>query len=80
MRTDLLQRYGESNRRHPEETAKIWEGLRDMLNSGTIKATVYDQTFHGLESVPVAMKALANRKIWGKAIIRLDGVSGVSKL
>lgn len=40
-----------------------------MLEGGLVKPTVYARSFNGLESVPSAMKDLAARKVWGKAVI-----------
>ncbi|OBT63080.1 hypothetical protein VE03_07451 [Pseudogymnoascus sp. 23342-1-I1] len=66
-------RYGESHRRNPDETRVIWETLDSMIAKGEIKPTVYDGAFNGLESIPRAMQAMADRKVWGKAVITLDG-------
>jgi hypothetical protein len=43
-----------------------------MINNELIKPTVYDQYFHGLESISAAMSALAERKVWGKAVILIE--------
>lgn len=45
-----------------------------MWEKGLLKPAVFDQEFRGLESVVPAMKALSERKVWGKAVIRMDGV------
>ncbi|KAL5353006.1 hypothetical protein ACLOAV_001035 [Pseudogymnoascus australis] len=66
-------RYGETHRRNPEETRAIWETLDSMIARGEIKPTVYDGDFKGLESIPRAMKEMADRKVWGKAVITLEG-------
>lgn len=51
-----------------------------MIKKGQIKPTVYqppgfsgESTYMGLESVPRAMKDLAARKVWGKAVILVSG-------
>ncbi|CZR56041.1 related to quinone reductase [Phialocephala subalpina] len=66
-------RYGMTDRINPAETAKIWEGIKDMWEKGLLRSTVYGKEYRGLESVVEAMKDLAERKVWGKAVIRLDG-------
>ncbi|KFY33576.1 hypothetical protein V494_07495 [Pseudogymnoascus sp. VKM F-4513 (FW-928)] len=73
-------RYGETHRRNPEETRVIWETLDSMITKGDIKPTVYDGDFKGLESVPHAMQEMADRKVWGKAVINLDDVGQVANI
>ncbi|KFY79337.1 hypothetical protein V499_01671 [Pseudogymnoascus sp. VKM F-103] len=65
-------RYGETHRRNPEETRAIWETLEPMIANGDVKPTVYDGDFKGLGSIPRAMQEMADRKVWGKAVITLD--------
>ncbi|KAI1857558.1 uncharacterized protein JN550_013191 [Neoarthrinium moseri] len=69
-------RFGESDRRDPTETAKIWEELWPLVTDGKIKPTVYDQDYLGLESVPKALGDIASRKTWGKAVIKVSGQEG----
>ncbi|TVY68837.1 Quinone oxidoreductase-like protein, partial [Lachnellula suecica] len=64
--------YGETGRRDPAETAKIWRGLREMIEKGLLKPAVFEKEYVGLESVVTAMKDLSSRKVWGKAVIRLE--------
>jgi len=56
----------------PGETTEIWKGLSAMLDQGLLKPTVYDREYVGLESVSTALQDLSNRKVWGKAVIRID--------
>lgn len=72
-------RFGETHRRNPAETAKIWEALESMIASGAIKPTVYDGEFRGLENIPRAMCEMADRKVWGKAVITVDDAADISK-
>lgn len=65
-------RYGETHRRRPEETAKIWDALERLINNGEIKPTVFEREYLGLEMVAKAMYDMANRKVWGKAVIVVD--------
>ena len=78
--TVLGYRFGEHGRRFPEETPAVWRGLEDILRKGKIKPVIYDQPFDGLESVPSAMNAMADRKVWGKAIINVSHETPDSKL
>ena len=43
-----------------------------MWEKGLFKPTVFDKEYRGLESVVTAMKDLSERKVWGKAVIRMD--------
>jgi NADPH2:quinone reductase len=46
--------------------------LWPLVESGRVKPTVYNQIYSGLESVPKALKDIAGRKVWGKAVIQVD--------
>lgn len=61
-----------TDRIDPAETAKVWEGLKKMWKKGLLRPTVYDREYNGLESVVTAMKDLADRNVWGKAVIRIN--------
>ncbi|KAF8852826.1 zeta-crystallin [Acephala macrosclerotiorum] len=65
-------RYGMTDRTDPAETAKIWQELKQMWEKGLLRPTVYDKEYIGLASVVPAMKDLADRKVWGKAVIRMS--------
>lgn len=67
-----------TDRIDPAETSEIWKGLEELLENGQLKPTVFGCDYQGLDSVAPAMKALGERKVWGKAVIRLD--SGYQKL
>ncbi|RDW73294.1 hypothetical protein BP6252_07201 [Coleophoma cylindrospora] len=62
-------RWGESDRRFPEETAEVWRGLGELLQKGFLKPTVFERHYSGLQSVVAAMKDLSQRQVWGKAVI-----------
>lgn len=68
----LGYRFGETSRRLPEETVKIWTGLNKMLASGpeVIRPVVY-KTYKGLDSVNEGLQALRDRKVYGKAVIEV---------
>jgi NADPH2:quinone reductase len=72
-------RFGETHRRRPAETKKVWEELERLVKEGKIKPTVYDGDYRGLESIPRAMRDMADRKVWGKAVIVVDEEDAASK-
>ncbi len=61
-----------TDRIDPAETARVWEGLKELWKKGLLRPSVYDKKYNGLESVVTAMKDLADRKVWGKAVIRIN--------
>lgn len=65
-------RFGESDRRDPAETARIWSELLPLIEAGLIRPAIYAGRYQGLESVPAALHDIATRKVWGKAVIQLD--------
>ncbi|OHF04650.1 zeta-crystallin [Colletotrichum orchidophilum] len=69
-------RYGESLRRNTEEEKTIWDQLRPLIETETIRPVVYHSEYPGLKHVPRALKDMTNRKIWGKAVITLDDDTG----
>ncbi|KAJ0306396.1 hypothetical protein COL5a_003613 [Colletotrichum fioriniae] len=69
-------RYGESLRRYPEEEKAIWDQLKPLMDTDKIRPVIYHAEYAGLEHVSRALKDMASRKIWGKAVITLDNDSG----
>jgi NADPH2:quinone reductase len=43
-----------------------------MVEKGTFKPTRFEKEYKGLESIPEALSDIASRKVWGKAVIRVD--------
>lgn len=68
----LGYRYGETSRKLPHETAKMWQGLNAMLaqEPRVIQPVVY-KTYDGLSHVNEALKALSQRQVYGKAVIEI---------
>jgi len=68
----LGYRYGETSRRLPDETKKMWQGLYELLSQGptVIKPVVY-KTYKGLDHANEAMEALHRRQVFGKAVIEV---------
>ncbi|KAI6808990.1 hypothetical protein KC332_g2349 [Hortaea werneckii] len=65
-------RFGESGRRYPEELQRIWDGYLSMMTSGQLKPLLYGK-YEGLEDVGRALKDLAERKVYGKVVIKVAG-------
>ena len=68
----LGYRFGETSRRLPAETAKMWLGLNELLarEPRVIRPVVY-RTYKGLDYANEAMEALQRRKVFGKAVIEV---------
>ncbi|TQN73459.1 Zeta-crystallin [Colletotrichum shisoi] len=76
----MNRRYGESLRRYPGEQKMIWDELDSLIESNKIQPAIYRTSYHGLDQVPRALKDMANRKIWGKAVVTLDNsMEGTSR-
>ncbi|KAI7203635.1 hypothetical protein KC343_g6651 [Hortaea werneckii] len=65
-------RFGESGRRYPEELQRIWDGYLSMMKSGQLKPLLYGK-YEGLKDVGRALKDLAERKVYGKIVIKVAG-------
>ncbi|EEQ84432.2 alcohol dehydrogenase [Blastomyces dermatitidis ER-3] len=65
-------RYGETNRRNPNETKLIWDGLMNLIKSNAVKPVTFEKRYRGLSEVRNAMSDLQARKIYGKAVIYVD--------
>ena len=55
-------------RRYPHERDQLWDDLNPWIASGAIQPTVSNY-YKGLESVPQALKDIAERKVMGKAVV-----------
>jgi NADPH2:quinone reductase len=75
----LGYRFGEHGRREPEQVARIWKEFDTMVEEGVIKAVVYKESYKGLEDVPRAMLDLAERRVWGRAVIEIGNADHESK-
>jgi NADPH2:quinone reductase len=75
----LGYRFGEHGRRDPAQVARIWKEFDQMVEDGVIKAVVYQADYKGLEDIPRAMLDLADRKVWGRAVIELGDERGSLK-
>lgn len=72
-------RFGESGRRHPQELQKIWDGYLEMLESGRLKPLLFGR-YEGLKDVGRALGDLAERKVYGKIVVKVFDERGIAKL
>lgn len=42
-----------------------------LIERGLLKPTVFDKKYKGLESVREVLKDLHERRVWGKAVVRI---------
>lgn len=45
--------------------------MDELIKKSLLKPTVFEKEYRGFESVVLAMKDLAARKVWGKAVIMI---------
>ena len=72
-------RFGESGRRYPQTLEQIWDGYLGMLKNGEMKAMIFGK-YEGLEDVGRALGDLANRKVYGKIVVKVADVEEKAKL
>ncbi|PGH23718.1 hypothetical protein AJ80_02146 [Polytolypa hystricis UAMH7299] len=72
-------RYGDTDRKNPQETQDIWTGLMALIAKGLVKPIIFEKKYHGLENVRTAMEDLQARKVYGKAVIRVKGATNTTK-
>jgi len=72
-------RFGESGRRCQDELQRIWDGYLDLLKTGRLKPMLYGK-YEGLEDVGRALKDLADRKVYGKIVVKVAGETQRARL
>lgn len=68
--TVIGYRFGESGRRDPNKLEEIWKGYVEMMASGKLKTILYGR-YEGLEDVGRALGDLADRKVYGKVVVKV---------
>ncbi|SPO19639.1 related to quinone reductase [Ustilago trichophora] len=63
--------WGAYVRNEPDKIGETWEALLHMFKTKQIVPTVFEHIYEGLDSVPQGLKDLADRKTWGKAVVRI---------
>ena len=77
--TAMGYRFGESGRRYPKMLEEIWSGYLGMLQDGRLKAITYGQ-YEGLEDIGRALQDLANRKVYGKIVVKIADAQERAKI
>ncbi|KAK4574425.1 hypothetical protein LTR86_002187 [Recurvomyces mirabilis] len=72
-------RFGESGRRYPDELQKIWDGYLGMLEIGKLKPMLFGK-YEGLGDMGRALGDLAERRVYGKVVVKVADVETSSKL
>lgn len=72
-------RFGESGRRYPVLLEEIWDGYLGMLKNGQLKPLIYGR-YQGLEDIGRALKDLADRKVYGKIVVKISDEEELAKL
>ncbi|KAI5123944.1 hypothetical protein M0805_006358 [Coniferiporia weirii] len=66
----------------PQRIPEVWKELLNLFETERVKPVVYSETYT-LENVAAGLRALEERKTWGKAVVRVrkdDGDSVLAKL
>lgn len=71
---------GLSEVRDPERYAKTIEACFDMVGGGKVVPVIYDTIYDGLEDLSRGLVDLENRKVWGKAVVRIRKEEAKAKL
>lgn len=77
--TIMGYRFGESGRRHPALLERIWAGYLGMLQKGELKPMLYGD-YRGLEDVGRALGDLAERRVYGKVVVKVADEEELSRL
>lgn len=72
-------RFGESGRRYPDVLEEIWSGYLGMLETGRLRPMLYG-SYNGLEDVGRALGDLADRKVYGKIVVKVSDEEELAKL
>ncbi|KAJ2884819.1 hypothetical protein H4R27_001837 [Coemansia aciculifera] len=56
----------------PERIPEVWDALFKLAEDGLIRPVVFQPIFHGLDQVKDALKAIAQRETYGKAVVKLS--------
>ncbi|KAJ2021373.1 hypothetical protein IW146_002023 [Coemansia sp. RSA 922] len=59
----------------PERIPEVWDALFKLAEDGLIRPVVFQPIFHGLDQVKDALKAIAHRETYGKAVVKLSEYS-----
>ncbi|CAO1636344.1 unnamed protein product [Parajaminaea phylloscopi] len=63
--------WGAYSKNELDKIPEAWNSLLELFAQKKIKPTVFEKIYQGLESLPEGLKDLAERKTWGKAVVRV---------
>jgi len=62
--------WGAYSKFEPQRIPVVWKELLDLFASGKVKPIAYAETY-GLDNLANGLRALEDRKTYGKAIVRV---------
>jgi len=71
--------WGAYSVKEPQHIPSVWNGILDILKSGRVSPAVYSEIYT-LESLAEGLRAIEERKTWGKAVVRVREEKERSKL
>lgn len=73
--------WGAYSKNEPKVVELVWNGIFELIKTGQFKSTVFTENeLVGLECVQAALKALENRRTWGKVVVKIPQNEDKSKL
>ncbi|POS86439.1 hypothetical protein EPUL_001528 [Erysiphe pulchra] len=64
--------WGAYSKNESKMVESVWSEIFGLIESGQFKSTSFTENdLVGLECVPVALKALENRRTWGKVVVKI---------
>ncbi|KAF2102830.1 zeta-crystallin [Rhizodiscina lignyota] len=70
-------RFGESSRQFPDHAKAVWDEFMQMVSEGKIKPVEYAESYNGLRDIPRALEDMHQRKVWGRAVVKISEEQGV---
>ncbi|KAJ2491906.1 hypothetical protein IWW37_001878 [Coemansia sp. RSA 2050] len=64
----------------PEKISEVWDALFKLVEDGLVRPVVFQPIFHGLDQVKDALRAIARRKTYGKAVVKPSAGPSIPKL
>ncbi|KAK8864260.1 hypothetical protein IAR55_001506 [Kwoniella newhampshirensis] len=68
--------WGGTQSKDPSSVFRVTAAVLDLLSSGTVKPVLYKKMYKGLETVSEGLGDIEQRKVWGKAVVRIRDGAG----
>ncbi|WWD17442.1 hypothetical protein CI109_101883 [Kwoniella shandongensis] len=68
--------WGGTQVKDPASVFRVTFAVLDLLSSGKVKPVLYDKMYKGLETVSEGLGDIEQRKVWGKAVVRIRDGAG----